>query len=187
MGQPADIVLSAPIFDRSGFADEVRTLAIALDRAGIAVHVNPMFWSGWTTPLSSGVAERIERLIPARAPERYVHVVHGAPGREHYQPQAVLNIARVMFETLSIPPHWVAECNAMDEVWVPSTFNVETFAAAGVDRGRLHVIPEAIDLELYDPRRPALRLPAFDGRFVFLSVFGWGRRKGWDEIGRAHV
>ena len=75
MGEPADLVLTAPIFDRSGFADEVRTVAIALDRAGIAVHVNPMFWTGWTTPLSTGAAERIRsghrrfRVAGLKAPQ----------------------------------------------------------------------------------------------------------------------
>ena len=33
-----------------------------------------------------------------------------------------------MFETDRISPEWVAACNRMDEVWVPSRFNVETFA-----------------------------------------------------------
>ena len=187
MGQPADLVLTAPIFDRSGFADEVRTAALALDRAGYAVHVNPMFWSGWTTPLSSGAAERLERLIPQQAPERYVHVMHGAPSTRLLQPAAVRNIARAMFETVGLPPGWVEACNAIDEVWVPTAFNVETFAAAGVERSRLHIVPEAIDLSLYDHGRPALRLPVFDGRFVFLSVFGWGRRKGWDALARAYL
>ena len=39
---------------------------------------------------------------------------------------------------------WVRQANQMDEIWVPSTFNAETFRASGVKRP-IHVIPLGID------------------------------------------
>jgi len=52
-----------------------------------------------------------------------------------------------MFETNLLPPGWADKCNMMDEVWVPSKFNVETFVDAGVDRKKLFVVPEGVDTE----------------------------------------
>ena len=46
--------------------------------------------------------------------------------------QVAYRIGRTMFETDSLPQHLVQHCNAMDEVWVPSEFNRETFISAGV-------------------------------------------------------
>jgi glycosyltransferase involved in cell wall biosynthesis len=54
----------------------------------------------------------------------------------------------------------VEQCNTLDEVWVPSAHHVEVFAAAGVDRTKLVVIPESIDTNFFDPNKvPPLPLP----------------------------
>ena len=38
-------------------------------------------------------------------------------------------VGRTMFETDGLPAEWVGRCEALDEIWVPSDFNRETFAA----------------------------------------------------------
>eukprot|EP00775_Hariotina_reticulata_P010091 gene10091-10247_t len=99
----------------------------------------------------------------------------------------------------------------MDEIWVPTEFNRQTFAAAGVPQHKLHVVPEAIDDQHFDPDKYeplALRgLPEGElitGRpwedaagnaaeddpvrpFVFMSVFKWEARKGWDVLLEAYL
>lgn len=51
-------------------------------------------------------------------------------------PQVAYRIGRTMFETASLPQHLVQHCNAMEEVWVPSEFNRDTFISAGMlDQG----------------------------------------------------
>ena len=89
-----------------------------------------------------------------------------------------------MFETDRIPAGWVRLCNAMDEVWVPSQFNVETFASSGVHRDRVVVVPEAIVIADYDDGGRGLEIPG-PQRFTFLSLFDWSWRKGWDVLLRA--
>lgn len=39
----------------------------------------------------------------------------------------------------------------MNEIWVPSQFNIETFANNGVDRKKLFQIPESVDVFTFDP------------------------------------
>jgi hypothetical protein len=46
--------------------------------------------------------------------------------------QITYRVGRTMFETAGLPEHLVKHCNAMDEVWVPTAFNRETFISAGV-------------------------------------------------------
>ncbi len=106
-------------------------------------------------------------------------VIHsGFPHFYRIEPGKI-NIARVMLESDSLPRLWVDILNSMDEVWVASRFNVETFAAGGVDRRRIFVIPDMVDSRFMPPSRPRKR-----GRmFRFLSVFlDLSLRKGWDVM-----
>lgn len=72
-------------------------------------------------------------------------------------------------------------------VWVPSQFNVETFAGSGVERTKLRVMPGAVDTSEFDPARfTALPLPN-RAAFNFLAVFEWSSRKGWDVLLAAYL
>ena len=56
-----------------------------------------------------------------------------------------------MFETDRLGEDWVEECNRADEVWVPSIFNLATFVLSGVEKGKVRVIGEAVDTDLFSP------------------------------------
>jgi glycosyltransferase involved in cell wall biosynthesis len=180
------VVWSSALFNRSGYAEEARENILALDRAGVRVYANPTTWMPWQKPLAPENAERLEQLIPLGRPERFVHVMHYGAAHFERRQDAIRHVGRTMWETDSLPPDWVPKCNEMDEIWVPSDFNVETFARAGVIREKLHKIPEGLQPELYEPIVAPLELDGVSG-FVFLSVFSWSRRKAWDVLVRAYL
>ncbi|KAI8470058.1 MAG: hypothetical protein J3K34DRAFT_265568 [Monoraphidium minutum] len=60
-------------------------------------------------------------------------------------------VARTMFETAGLPEHLAAHVAAMDEIWVPTEFNRESFASAGIDRSKIFLVPEAIDTDVWSP------------------------------------
>jgi glycosyltransferase involved in cell wall biosynthesis len=91
-------------------------------------------------------------------------------------------VGATCFETEGIPPSWVEPCNRVREVWVPSGFNARTFADAGVDPERIHVVPYPVDT---DRLRPASRERDPGAPVTFLSIFEWTWRKGWDVLLRA--
>jgi len=196
---PAPILWSGPLLEKSGYGEEARSFVLALDRAGVAVRANPTDWHAYKL-LPQQTVRRLSALAVTQAPDRFISVVNAFPSArilvggskgtfppiEHFtpHPNAVRNIGRTMYETDRIPEQWVAACNRMDEVWVPTDFNVETFSRAGVAREKLFRIPGAIDTELFDERLAPMYLPGAHG-FVFLSVFSWSVRKGWDVLIRA--
>jgi glycosyltransferase involved in cell wall biosynthesis len=121
-------------------------------------------------------------------------------------------VARTMYETHVPPPGpFVRKCNSVNEVWVPSAWGVEAFAAGGVDRGKLRAVPEGVNTSFFDPERDggvaamdlAARGRLVFGRpreeraaerganntrpFVFLSSFKWEPRKGWDVLLNAYL
>jgi len=82
-------------------------------------------------------------------------------------------IGFTMLEVDGLPAEWVQTCNQMDEIFVPSHFNKETFVRSGVHR-RITVIPLGVDPDVFTPLGPS---HGIDGYFTFLSVFEWGERK----------
>eukprot|EP00873_Tetraselmis_striata_P013579 jgi/Tetstr1/433843/TSEL_023028.t2 len=209
----------APFFSGGGYASEAASFAAALRGAPLRLWVSQHGDAFSPSVLSDMLPEERDALLelaqaapqPRRAPPSVV-VCHSEPGAwavprplfstsecppapsgQHYV------IGRTMFETDRLTAEHVQRCNRMDEVWVPSAFNRDTFAAAGVERHRLRVVPQGVDTRVFDPARHApMALPVGErvwGRpsddrgsaFVFLSVFKWEERKAWSVLLRAFL
>ncbi|EFN55801.1 hypothetical protein CHLNCDRAFT_22681 [Chlorella variabilis] len=121
--------------------------------------------------------------------------------------QAAFVVGRAMFETDRLTPLHVERINQMSEVWVPTEFHRRTFTKSGVNASKVVVVPEAVDTHEFDPQKhrplalplgervfgPTWPHPSAAGRttasepYVFLSIFKWETRKGWDVLLRAFL
>ncbi|CAM8893002.1 unnamed protein product [Rhodiola kirilowii] len=108
-------------------------------------------------------------------------------------------IGRTMFETDSVNEEHVKRCNHMSYVWVPTDFHVRTFVKSGVEAKKVVKVVQAVDVSFFDPLKYepldlssvaepvlGLGLPKKNA-FVFLSVFKWEYRKGWDVLLSAYL
>jgi glycosyltransferase involved in cell wall biosynthesis len=171
-----------PIFDPTGYADEGRGLVCALDRVGVPVALRPpqRATRGFRETLHDAERSQLDRMLARALPPRSVLVQHQAADSFNATCAAPYLVGRTMFESDALPASWVARCNAMDELWLPSRFNVETFRRAGV-RVPMHVVPGGIDCAAFRPDVEPYRVAGVRGT-VFLSVFEWRLRKGWDVL-----
>lgn len=139
-----------------------------------------------------------ERLLKfSITPSGGVYVIHHPPadhtGKDFYREVKEKNpgmrayVGYTTFETDTVPESWVDPCNQMDEIWVPSHFNVETFSRAGVKRDKLYVIPHGFDPWHYQPSATEPLEIGEKKRFNFLSIFEWTYRKGWDVLIKAYL
>jgi glycosyltransferase involved in cell wall biosynthesis len=80
-----------------------------------------------------------------------------------------------------VPADWVARCDALDEVWVPTATTREALVAAGVASDRVAVVPEPLELDRLDRTATPLEIPGAHGT-VFLAAFDWSLAKGWDVL-----
>ncbi|EEF45756.1 uncharacterized protein LOC8272376 [Ricinus communis] len=111
-------------------------------------------------------------------------------------------IGRTMFETDRVNVEHVRRCNQMDYIWVPTEFHVSTFIKSGVDASKVVKIGQPIDVEFFDPTNyTPLHLSSIGDlvlgarkkgsdlkrEFIFLSVFKWEYRKGWDVLLKAYL
>lgn len=100
------------------------------------------------------------------------------PGQGRY-------VCYTMFETDRIPATWVKALESVDEVWVPTQFNFETFSLSGVPKEKIRVLPLGIDAKLLEVGQEVERA-SHNQPFRFLSTFEWTWRKGWDVLLRAY-
>ncbi|MCX7915151.1 MAG: glycosyltransferase, partial [Verrucomicrobiae bacterium] len=179
-----------PVFNPSGYASEAINFLIPLAKRltlGLEHH-NNLYSEAFVRGLP---ADERRTLLALRERFTYLNgailIAHNpAPGFRDL-PDAPYRIGRTMFETDRLPADWVTACNRMDEIWVPSRSNVETFTRAGVEPDLLHVIPEAVDHEVFDPaRHDPLPLPN-RAAFNFLAIFEWSSRKAWDVLLSAYL
>ena len=118
---------------------------------------------------------------------RGVTVSHGDATGFQVPADASYRIGWTHFPFATVPERWVMACNQMDEIWVPSSFNLEAFAASGVIRDKLIVMPEAVDESEFDPAcHSPLPLPN-RAAFNFLFNFDSSSHTGWDVLLAAYL
>jgi len=106
-------------------------------------------------------------------------------------------IGRTMFETDRVNDDHVQRCNTMDYVWVPTEFHISTFVKSGVDPSKVVKIVQPVDVKFFDPvRYKPMHLSSraklvlgsrVRKSFVFLSIFKWEYRKGWDVLLKSYL
>jgi glycosyltransferase involved in cell wall biosynthesis len=183
---PLGVVWRSPLRDPSGYANESRALIKALAQSQRELRLEPIVWSGecQLAPQEQALFQALER---ARRPNHSIAISNIIPSLYRPDPAAVLNVLRTTFETDRIPEFWEPALNSADEIWVISQYNRETFIRSGVAPEKIRVVPSCFDPARYRPDGPKIGLPKqLADRFVFLSIFDWGLRKGWDILLRAY-
>ena len=179
------IVWVGPLHDPSGYSDEARGFLRALEQAGAAptaVATGSVGVDAGLTPADAAMLERQGRRPPSQP---FVAVHHYVPGPGQPGVQDAVNVARVMFETDSLPHSWLPLLEARDQVWVPSRHNVETFERCGIPAEKLRVLGGTIDFNLFHPGFEPAEIGVEDGRFVFATNFDFSERKAWTQLLRA--
>ena len=181
-----------PFLNYSGFASEMLNFLVPLlGRANIgATHLHPAYYSkNYHQELPRDLRNSIDQLLV-----RYnelnggITIVHGSGDAVSGSPEdSEFRVLRTMFETDRIAPLWVELIKSVDEVWVPSKFNIETFHNSGVPLEKLKIVPGAVDPVMFDPSKTEpLNLPN-RASYNFLSIFEWQERKAWDVLLGAYL
>ena len=180
--QSLSVAWLAPVFTPSGYAEEARNFVLGLEKRGFNLAVRSMAAPSEVFRQQMDSVERahFDELLEKRLPHPIATVVHGPAYIVRPNPDTEYSIGRTMFEAEGLPSDWVVNCNAMDEIWVPTHNAVEAFREAGVS-SKIVWIPEGINTEKFRPGLQPLSIPGLRGT-VFLSVFEWILRKGWDVL-----
>ena len=161
----------------TGYAVSSQYLVLALEQLNVDVRYG--FVYGVEEPPNED--ERINEVRRKPKDLDITQVVYGQ-GDVFFKNSGRYKVGYSMLEVTGIPSDWVEQANALDEVWVPSEFNRETFASSGVTKP-IHVMPLGVDINYFHPHIKARRI---EDRFVFMSVFEWGERKAPEVLLQAY-
>jgi glycosyltransferase involved in cell wall biosynthesis len=187
----AGVIMHADIEGETDFAAENRALALRLLRHQFPIQIAPL--SGQQLQSHSPNLRTLGRHLKELLYDRLdlaesVLYQSGAPASWNLDFYGCCRVGRAAFGTDRIPDGWAERCNSVDELWVPSEFHRETFAASGVERGKIRVIPFAVDSEVICPRRPSAQLPSVPEKsFRFVAVADGWFASGIDTLVRAFI
>lgn len=172
--------------------------------------LGPVFGAGTTADLSRvyldalGATGRPIRLMPRDETAIGVEVLP-AFGRQDFEPslwiaaaewddpagpelweQTALSLARPVIG-VTVPrapaaPGWVAACESVCEVWVPTEDGRRVLVEAGVSEDKVVVVPPSVNPELFSPNAGASVDP-----FCVIAEVDWASPLGWQTILRAWV
>ncbi len=183
--KPPQILWQGPIYEASGYADEVRNFISSLHRQEFELGARAIGRRSETfqNQLDPDIKQILDQVLSKEIAPGFISVIHSPAHLFRRLPHANYHIGRVMFETDGLPAGWEEKCKQMDEIWVPSRFNLQTFRDAGVTTKMIKV-PSGINTEIFRPGVEPLPIPGARGT-IFLSIFAWIYRKGWDVLLRA--
>jgi glycosyltransferase involved in cell wall biosynthesis len=171
------------MFDLSGYSEECRCVMYACASQGVRLAARD--WPTFPEIVTFDGCQQaaLDAMLHAPEPQRpYVEVLHKTippASRATLYPETGPTILRTMFETDSLPAGWASIVSRFDRVWVPGSFNLETFARAGVPAGKLRALPQTLDFSTLFEHDEPLDLPEAAHGLRFLSVFEFSERKGW--------
>jgi glycosyltransferase involved in cell wall biosynthesis len=183
------VVWKSPVFEASGYGDEARAFLLPLTRRLQHLQIDATDWLPQRVPVDRAEQRCLAPHLDTSVAPPYVEVVQHMPSYFKRNELASYRVGRTMFEFLHLPPLWVEECNAMDELWLPSTFCQDLFAESGVATEKLRLVPGGIDTRRFRPEgTPSEWRVSRDRRSLrFLAVFMFLKRKGWDRLVEAYA
>lgn len=114
------------------------------------------------------ISPNAPKVFGATIPLRYLH-----PGRK------ILYTMMENSETLH--NDYVEKLNMFNEIWVPTHFNKNVFLENKV-KAPIYVMPLGVDTDRYTEEGDKFDFKFGLNEFVFISVFKWNYRKGWDIL-----
>jgi len=182
---PIKLKYVGAVGDTSGYANACRNYICALlDTNEIDLSVGIASFE--KTKTSHGPA--MERIAPYvnRPIKPKIQITHLTP--ENYpafKTPGAYNIAYTVWETEMLPHGWVDLINSMDEVWVPSDWNIEIFKKSGI-RKPMFKVPHVIPIPSGGHAKH-VTVPTQDNEtYVFYSIFQWIERKNPLALLRAY-
>ena len=168
----------------SGYAVSAKNMMLSLDAKNVDVRYKYVYGKG--TPFPVEEPEMSDNYIINVIRQREFNnnlpqIVYGQ-GDVFERNTGKYKIGFTMLETTGIPDEWVRQANMMDEIWVPSSFNVSTFRESGVTVP-IYTIPLGIDYNFFNPHIKSYKK---HNKYTFLSIFEWGKRKAPEVLLRAY-
>ena len=161
----------------TGYAMSSQAIVKALDDSKVNVQYKYVYGPNSPFPVPEKEDMNHHRLnvickrpFPKKPP---VSIVYGQ-GDVFEKNQGKYKIGFTMLEVDGFPEEWVRQANKMDEIWVPSEFNKQTFLKSGLKKP-IYKIPLGVDTNYFNQKIQSQKNPNKD--YAFFTNIEWGERK----------
>ena len=182
LSKQVEVKIRGSFYEAGGYAKVNRNLAFGLSASNIKVQADPiskmkyglneqeaMLLSKLKNPVSKD-AIIIDSMIPSMT----------EMCRGKYR------ILYTTIEAASMPKQFEEIMNMYNEIWVTSDFCKEVISQYKINVP-VYIIPASININLYNENCKSYEFDPKLKDFVFISVFGWGYRKGYDVLLRSYL
>ena len=178
-----DVVIRGHFYEAGGYAKVNRNLALGLNKIGVNVEISPV------TTKRNDLNEMEVRALSAltkKVSSKAIRIDSIIPSFSDISPRYSYRILYTTIEAATIPQQTVDICNRYDEIWVTSDFCKEILSKYNV-KPNIYVFPPSINMSLYNENVKMHFFTPEPKKFVFLSVFGWSYRKGYDVLLKSYL
>lgn len=175
-----DVKIHGIFYDASGYGKVNRNLAIKLHESGVNVKIDP---------------KRSQNQLISDELQPFINLTKTKIGKNHILIDSVIpsqgemssgkyKILYTTIESYSVPKQLAECCNLYDEIWTTSQWS-KSILETVVNKPVYSIVP-GVDMSLYTDTGPKFDFKPNIKKFVFLSVFGWNYRKGYDVLLKAY-
>lgn len=180
-----NIKYCGPLGDSSGFAEAARLYIKAL--VSLGVQVTTEFISFESQKTAQGLLGELALELKNRPLDYKIKIIHATP--ENF-PRLIepgkYNIGYTTWETSKMPKFRVDLCNLMNEIWVPSQYNVDVFKNSGV-KVPVYKIPHIAPPSYFETSEPLQLGNMASDVYKFCSILQWSERKNPAGLLRAYL
>lgn len=175
------VVWTGPTYDAGGYALMNRRFMRGLDESAVDVQYELLQSQEDMDPKNVELLKKLQtNRVPPDAPK-----IYGMTAPLIYD-WARRKMLFTMMETRALHKDYTIRCNCADEIIVPSKWCMDIFRESGVKRP-MSVVPLGVDTSLYRPDVEPVGFSKNLRSYVFLAVFGWSMRKGYDCLLKAFL
>ncbi len=180
-GDNIEVKMRGIFYEAGGYGKVNRNVALGLKKSGIKIQI---------APKNSHNQLNEDELSPIRALEKtslsrsYILIDSVIPSFADIA-SAKYKILYTTIESYSVPTQFIECCNMYEEIWVTSPF-AKQILKKYIPQKRIQVMEAGVDHVLYCEDGPRFDFRPNVKKFVFISVFGWNYRKGYDVLLRSY-
>ncbi|WP_102346538.1 glycosyltransferase [Bacillus sp. Marseille-P3661] len=182
------VIWRGPVLKNNGLGIASREYALALDRQNVDIKVDAKYTK--SAKMVQNTSPRLQDLIQKPySPNKPKVLIH------HKLPYSIdidlekktceYVILNTVWETSRIPQRWFPTINKFDAVFVPSLHNKIALINSGVNIP-IYIAPHGVNTNLFSPDNKPYPLKNINGRFIFISIFGFQHRKNPEGLLKAY-
>jgi glycosyltransferase involved in cell wall biosynthesis len=182
-GDGVEVKIKGHFYEAGGYAKVNRNLALGLNKNGIRVNVEAV--NKQSNTLNEYEVRRLSS-INREVSNRSIIIDSMIPTFSSMSGGGSYRILYTTVEAGSVPQQFLDTISNYNEIWVVSDFCKEVLSKYNIKQP-IYVVPDSIDVNFYRENCEPYNFNPSLNDFVFLSVFGWSYRKGYDVLLKAYL